>query len=497
MMRQLKKFLVLAGWAPLLAAAQNSGTTVSGVVTDENGNEWLEGVHVTAPVSGRSSGTQADGVFYITVSAGDSLLQFSLPGYEPARLRLTGRNDYTIKLRKSNAAPAISSSLPVGKWRGTFTVHEGQEVPFNFDIAANTAGQTRVYFINADERFDGGSAQLKNDTLLLTLEPFEKELWLVKNGTQWTGELKSASAQGAAIAVKAEYGNGERFAAASQSPVADFSGTYSIQFNSGNGKTEQAVGLFTQDGTKLKATFLRITGDSRYLEGIIDGNQFVLSSFIGNGPGFYKGSFDKNKNITGSVVGLRGSQPFTGKYDELAALPDPYALTALKDGYTSFNFSFPNAEGKNISLSDDRFKNKAVILSITGSWCPNCMDEAAFLSPWYNENKNRGVEIIAIHYEKSTDPSYASNALNRFRNKFDIQYAQVLGGRADKQEVAASLPALNTFLSFPTLIFIDKNGKVDKIHTGFSGPATGTHYTRFIHEFNEEVDHLLKDKLKK
>ncbi|MBL7757030.1 MAG: TlpA family protein disulfide reductase, partial [Chitinophagaceae bacterium] len=76
--------------------------------------------------------------------------------------------------------------------------------------------------------------------------------------------------------------------------------------------------------------------------------------------------------------------------------------------------------------------------------------------PWYRANKNRGVEIIAIHYERRTDPAYVWPALKRFRNKFDISYTQVLGGRADKQEVAASLPALNTFLSFPTLIFIEK-----------------------------------------
>ena len=67
-------------------------------------------------------------------------------------------------------------------------------------------------------------------------------------------------------------------------------------------------------------------------------------------------------------------------------------------------------------------------------------------------------------------------------------------GLADKKAVAESLPALNTFLSYPTILFIDKNGKVDKIYTGFTGPATGDYYTQFIKEFNAEVDKLLMEK---
>lgn len=494
MKHQLMKFLVLGSLLPLLANSQPGGQTISGVVTSDTDNEWLEGVQVTAPVSGRVSGTQADGVFYITVSEKDSVLKFNLPGYESTQLKLTGRADYTVKLRKAGKNN-IATEGPAGKWRGSFTVQEGQEVPFNFEIALNNAGIQRVYFLNGDERFDGGSVRTKNDTLFLLLEPFEKELYLTQTTQGWQGALRNAGAQSGGLPVKAQFGNTQRFAVPSAAPVGDISGTYAIEFAGANGKTEQAVGLFTQEGSRLKATFLRITGDSRYLEGVIDGNNFVLSSFIGNGPGFYKGSFDKDKNISGAVIGQRGSQPFTGKYDEQAALPDPYGLTALRQGYSSLSFSFPSPDGKQVSLDDAHFKDKVVVLSITGSWCPNCMDESAFLAPWYKANKARGVEIIAIHYERRTDTAYAWAALNRFRNKFDIRYTQVLGGRADKQEVAASLPALNTFLSFPTLIFIDKKGKVAKIHTGFSGPATGRHYTQFIQEFNEEIDRLVNNKL--
>jgi len=50
---------------------------------------------------------------------------------------------------------------------------------------------------------------------------------------------------------------------------------------------------------------------------------------------------------------------------------------------------------------------------------------------------------------------------------------------------------LKSFVAFPTLIILDKKGKVRKIHTGFSGPGTGIHYADFKKEFEETIDNLL------
>jgi peroxiredoxin len=53
---------------------------------------------------------------------------------------------------------------------------------------------------------------------------------------------------------------------------------------------------------------------------------------------------------------------------------------------------------------------------------------------------------------------------------------------------------LEKFMAFPTLMIIDKRGKIRKIHTGFSGPGTGTHYTEFVKEFENTIDGLLAEK---
>ncbi len=384
---------------------------------------------------------------------------------------------------------AQSRFTSFGKWRGVFLIREGVEVPFNFDIQGKSIKDAKVYFLNAAEKFDGGTLASRNDSLFITLDQFDNELAFKINNHTLEGVLRKQDGSGTPIPVKAEQGKTYRFKETEKQPAGDITGTYDIIF----GKSDSTVGLFTQEGNKLTATFLRITGDSRYLEGIVDGNQFYLSSFIGSSPAYYKGSFNADGTITGEIIGVRGSQAFAGKHNEEATLPDLYSLTYLKQGYKKFDFSFPDLSGKQVSLADARYKGKVVVVAISGTWCPNCIDEAAFLSPWYKQNNKRGVEVITIYYERKNDTAFARKAISRFGQKFDIKYKQVFGGLADKQYVANSLPALNTFLSFPTTLFINKKGEVVKIHTGYTGPATGKYYTAFVKEFNEEIDKLLSE----
>lgn len=486
---------ILLSWAALLGAYGSTAQpvrTLTGMVTSANESTPLEGVMVTTKAGSRISGTQADGIYYIPVNAGDTVLVFSYPSFRTQEVRITSVSEYNVVMEKAGSnADTGDPAFPYGYWRGTFQLRPDLEIPFNFEIKEAATGSV-VYFLNAGERFEGGRLKTSGDSLFILLDPFDNELAFHTEGHTLTGVLRKQDQSGNPVPVKAAWAEIYRFAETGVPPAGDLSGTYDIIFKSDNGKEEKAVGLFHQEGAKLRATFLRITGDSRYLEGVVEGNRFYLSSFIGSSPAYYTGSFGPGGMLSGKVIGIRGEQLFTGQSNEAAALPDPYALTYLKDGYTSLDFSFPDTVGSLVSLKDNKYKNKVVIVTITGTWCPNCIDEAGFLAPWYRENKDRGVEIISIHYERQTDPAFVKKVMGRFRKKFDIQYDQVFAGPADKQYVAGSLPALNTFLSFPTTIFVDKKGKVTKIHTGYSGPATGKYYEAFVKEFNAEIDQLLK-----
>jgi len=382
---------------------------------------------------------------------------------------------------------SAQSFIHEGRWRGVFHQPNGTDVPFNFEVRGKSAPDAKIYLLNAEERFETGQPIQQADSLIIPFDQFDTELAFKVGDKQLTGVFRKKDHTGRTIPVDAAYGEIYRFDDKGEKPAGDISGKYDIAFKSEDGKEDKAVGLFKQKGNKLYSTFMRITGDSRFLEGVVAGNQFFLSSFIGGGAAYYTGTFDNTGQITG--------KNFTGVKNPGAALPDPYKLTYLKEGYKTFDFSLPDVDGKKVSLKDEKYKNKVVIVTITGTWCPNCIDEAGFLAPWYKKNKDRGVEAIGIHFERKADPVYVKNAIENFKNRYGIEYDEVFGGLVDKKAVAVSFPALNTFLSFPTILFIDKQGNVARIYTGFTGPATGVYYQQFIKEFNEEVDHLLKNEI--
>ena len=256
----------------------------------------------------------------------------------------------------------------------------------------------------------------------------------------------------------------------------------------------KAKGLF-KDGpdNKISGTFLTETGDYRFLEGALDGNRLNLSCFDGAHAFLFDGEV-KNDSITSGMFysGNHYSEPWVAVRNENFELTDPNTLTYLKEGFDEIEFTFPDLSGKSVSLNDDRFKDKAVIIQIMGSWCPNCLDESKYLSQFYRDNKNDNFEIVALAFENAKTIEKVTANLNRLKERIGIDYPILIAqtGSASKKLAAEKLPMLNHILSYPTTIFIDKKGTVRKIHTGFSGPATGDKYEKFKHEFERFVETL-------
>jgi hypothetical protein len=124
------------------------------------------------------------------------------------------------------------------------------------------------------------------------------------------------------------------------------------------------------------------------------------------------------------------------------------------------------------------------------------MDETKFLSPWYNNNKDRGVEILGLAFERKPDFTYASERVKKMKVKWNVAYDFVIAGVDDKAKASETLPALNRIVAFPTTIFIGKDGNVKYIHTGFEGPGTGIYHEQFKQRFNEIVNELLSEDIK-
>jgi len=291
----------------------------------------------------------------------------------------------------------------------------------------------------------------------------------------------------------AVYGVKERFKPATQPTTRQIDGKWEVLFLSEEGDTTRNVGIFKTNNGIVTGSILTNSGDLRFLEGAYTDKGVQLSAFSGQSPYLIDLTFTDDSLFEGTFYTTRGTTRLSGRKNDAAALADAYSLTRLKPGYETLSFTLPDLEGNRVSLSDERYRGKVVLVSILGSWCPNCLDEMAFLAPWYDANKDRGVEIIGIAFERKDDEAYAKKTISRLKERYHTGYPILFGGAVGKENVAGVLPELDNFSGYPTTIFIDKQGKVRKIHTGFNGPATGLFYEEFIDEFNALVDSLLAE----
>lgn len=383
--------------------------------------------------------------------------------------------------------------MKTGIWRGVLEIQD-QELPFNFEVKRDDKGGYNVFLINADERLLLDEVSVSEDSVDMALHIFDANIKASVEGDSLHGIFVNNYAENYEIPFRAAYGQDFRFEKSDTSEkTADFTGTFDVTFDH-EGDTTKAIALFRQSGNKVTGTFMTPTGDYRFLEGNATGNQLQLSTFDGNHLYLFRGSMKENGAIAGEFFsGKSWHEQWIAVKDDQAALPDAESLTYLKEGYDKISFTFPDVNGKRVSLDDARFDNKVVILQLLGTWCPNCMDETRFLAPWYDENKDRGVEVIALAYERKDDFDYASERVKKMSEKMDVNYEVLIAGTNDKAKAAETLPMLNAIVAFPTTIFIGKDGQVKKIHTGFNGPGTGKYYEQFKEQFNQTVNALLKE----
>ncbi len=387
------------------------------------------------------------------------------------------------------------AELKTGMWRGVLEI-QGQELPFNFRVAKDFSESFDAYLKNAGEELLLDEISFVGDSVNIVLHVFDAQLRAAVSENSLNGFFTLNYNPSYKVPFKATYGEDFRFKPADTTSTAgDFSGTYQVVFVN-EVDTTQSIGIINQKGNYATGSFLTTTGDYRYLEGGVFNDTLFLSTFDGNHAYLFK-AVKKDSVLAGDFwSGKSYHQSWTGVKNEKASLPNAESLTSLKPGYEKLVFSFPDLNNKPVSLSDQRFKNKVVIVQLSGTWCPNCMDETKFLSPWYDNNKNRGVEVLGLAFERKPDFNYAVERVNKMRAKWGVNYDFLIAGVDDKTKASEALPALNTIAAFPTTIFIGKDGKVKHIHTGFEGPGTGAYHERWKQRFNEIVNELLAEDLK-
>lgn len=413
-----------------------------------------------------------------------------------ALLGACGESPSSTSTKMQNDHAKVEQVLSEGAWRGVIEI-QGKELPFQMEVAyPGDSAQPRVAFINGEERVPADRVQIEGDAVALVMPAFNTRIDAKLNEDVLAGTLTKITSGGKAqrMPVTITHGEQYRFFPMLKPADVDVSGRWAVTFTEPDGKTYPAVGEFEQQGSQVYGTFLTPTSDHRYLAGEVRDGRLYLSAWDGYHVFLYEADVSDEAMHGGFWSGASWHETWVAQRDENAELPDMDKQTYLKEGVEHFDFTFPDTDGNPVSLSDPRFQNKVVIVQLAGSWCPNCADETRFLAPWHRNNRDRGIEVVALMFEHFNDFDAAAEQVRIWRETYGVEYPTLVAGISDKQDAASRLPQLNAFLAFPTTLFIGRNGEVARIHTGFNGPATGARYEEEIAQFNATVDELLQEK---
>jgi thiol-disulfide isomerase/thioredoxin len=387
---------------------------------------------------------------------------------------------------------SAQADLKPGKWTATLLRGDGFQIPFGLDFKRED-GKLVCYVLNGTERMRTENIVASGDSILIRMPVFESYFRLKAtrkdslNGV-W---IKGGSTNDVIIPVTAVAGK-SRFPNTKQGEARQVAGKWSIEFTRANQTKRPAVGEFVQNGQSVTGSVLTPAGDYRYLDGIVKGDSLFLSTFDGIHALLFAAEIN-GEAINGYFYSSASvPERFTARKDANAKLTAP--VTSVKEGNDGkLNFSFKDLEGNMVSLQSERYRNKVVIVQLMGSWCPNCMDEMAFLSEYYRKNKDRGVEVIALAYELTTDEERSRKSLRKFQQQFKVQYPMLITGVAvgDPARTEKTLPQLKEIKVFPTSIILDKNGLINEINTSFYGPATGQYHLDYKADFERRISALL------
>ena len=387
-----------------------------------------------------------------------------------------------------------------GTWRAVLT-SPGGELPFTLRVARDgTAFQAVI--VNGAERAPVSGVDVHDRSVTIRFDGYDSAInaTLSNDGNAMTGAWTRRVPAGICrMAFHATRGEQPRFrpAGPDPAPFRDVSGIWKAEFTDSDG-VSPARGEFHQDpGTsRVTGTFLTPTGDDRYLEGSFEHGLLRLSTFDGAHAFLFQARASGGGRLAGdywSRDAYHATWTATRADDASATLPDGWKDVGLTNGEGRFQFRFPDLDGHPVTLSDERFRGKVVLVNIFGSWCPNCNDEAPLLAAWDRKYRDRGLEIVGLAYEFTGDAARDREMVRRFAKHYGITYPLLLAGVSDKKKASATLPDLTRVLAYPTSLFIGHDGKVKKIYSGFAGPGTGRHFDQLRAEMESVIETMLAE----
>ncbi len=394
----------------------------------------------------------------------------------------------TVVLAAAAAWGADGPAALAGRWDATVTIR-GTEIPFRLDLSGSGAALTGQLY-NGDVPVTPTSAGFAESVLTLRFAQFPMTI---------TASAKDGALEGRIEGRAADRGGSAFFAhrhivAAAETAPPAIGGVWEIPHESAKGEKAWRF-IVRQSGGEVAAAILRVDGDTGSLTGGWRDGKFVLSHFDGTRPALMEIIPNPDGTLAVEIKTTRDGKMTAYRIDEAAAkgLPAPAdfsAHTTVRDPNEAFAFRFPDLNGKIWSNENPKFRGKALLVTITGTWCPNCHDEAPYLEALYRQYRDRGLEIVALDFEEAEQQGDFTRA-HAFLTKYGIDYTYLIAGAPD--ELPDKVPQAVNLNTWPATFFIGRDGKVKAVHAGFAAPASGEFYTKLDREYRATIESLLRE----
>lgn len=394
---------------------------------------------------------------------------------------------------------STKNEMKPGPWLGVIQFdpqNRSMDLPFNMNYSVNEDGSTQMEITNADEKIIITEITRNGDTIEMRPPVFTSVIVAVLRNDSLVGKYYPKGIEvGNPYKFYAVSGVTDRFPWYTEKASFDISGRWRVVENPNTPDSTTMVGEFKQIGDRVLGTFLNTTGDYRYLEGKVSGNKFFFSKVDGAQTFIFTADLkDQNTMENGLFM---ANPKYTSKWkairDDKIVLPGGDELVKVKKGYTTFDFAGIDMKGNKITSKDDLFKGKVIAVLAGGSWCPNCLDEAKLFRELYSKYKDQGFEVVALNFEDKTfEPS--RKKMERFINQTGANYTFLYVSPRGGAKRDSVLYPIEGQMAFPTGLFLDRKGNIRKVETGFSGPGTGKHYTKFVDETTKLIELLLSEK---
>jgi thiol-disulfide isomerase/thioredoxin len=415
-----------------------------------------------------------------------------------------------------------------GRWDARL-INNGVIIPFRLDISGEGA-TLKGTFYNGFEPYDSTtSATFQDGKLVLNIEHYLTTINATLNDGELTGNVVSQSRDSSSqFRFEAKHYVAD---AAAPKDIPVIAGSWEIPLDKPSAKGEKAFRFIVdQQGADVAASILRVDGDTGAYSGTYKDGKWVLSHFDGSRPGVIEVSLNKDGNLeilqqsarpkqAAAAATSENANPYTvaaadakpgageegdSRYaSKLVAYrsdvarakgfpePDDYTThTTARDPNEKFAFSFPDVNGKLVSNTDARFKNKVILAIVTGTWCPNCHDEAQYLVQLDKKYRDRGLEIVALDFEEPEQQGSLERE-RAFVKQYGVKYTYLIAGApAEMWEKVPQLVNLNTW---PATVFVGRDGRVKGTHSGFASPASGEFNAQLKAEFTQKIEQLLAE----